>query len=58
MDLNGTIVLNDEHYYQPVKPYREISTQHSILLSGLWILWEDVSCKAYLFPNHLLDSRR
>ena len=28
------------------------------MLSGLWILWEDLSYKANLFSTHLLDSRR
>lgn len=58
MDLNRIIVHNNKNYHKPVKQYRSISTQNSIMLSGLWILWEDLSCKANLFSNHLLDSRR
>lgn len=58
MDLNRTIVLNNKSYCEPIKQYREISTKNPITLSGLWVLWEDVNCKANLSSTHLLDSRR
>ena len=58
MDLNRTIVLNNKSYCEPIKQYREISTKNPIILSGLWVLWEDVNCKANLSSTHLLDSRR